>query len=395
MYLCDTRTGKLRGKLPTADRFNLRAFSPDGKLLATQTPGKGREFHIHLWDISALKKRQTLKTPPNIELSKAAFSWDGRRLAGIARRHGGGLGDIRFDLFVWEVASGKLISQQEDLRHLNEDTLTFSPDGQTLAVGSRDEVGVSLLDAATLKRKGAVKAAGESLLCWTLPPWFIRRMTAVGGVLLRLPVPLAALGRRTPLGSGRSEKKHDGCRRYGSRLVFSPNGETLACQEGAEIRLYDAASGRPLTSSARTPPSGLVLAVSPNGKIVVSGDSYGVVRLWDAATSKQLWMREGDGREVASCLFSADGKRLVSVSKADPSLLGGMAGVFFNETAGFQVWDVATGKALQRIKLRTLKRMVFCCTRSEYFRRWQTAGGVSWFAGWTISPPRGQSPPLG
>ena len=34
-------------------------------------------------------------------------------------RHGGGLGDIRFDLFLWDVASGKLIRQREDLRHLN------------------------------------------------------------------------------------------------------------------------------------------------------------------------------------------------------------------------------------------------------------------------------------
>ena len=84
VYLFDTSTGKERDQLPTADRLNLRAFSPDGKLLATQTAGKGREFHIHVWDVAALKKRQTLKTPPKVELSRAAFSWDGRRLAGIA-----------------------------------------------------------------------------------------------------------------------------------------------------------------------------------------------------------------------------------------------------------------------------------------------------------------------
>ncbi|MGH7221967.1 MAG: WD40 repeat domain-containing protein, partial [Gemmataceae bacterium] len=351
VYLCDTSTGKERGRLPSA-RLGLRAFSPDSKLLATQTPGKGSEFNIHVWDVAAFKKRQTLKTPPKVALSKAAFSWDGRWMAGIVRRRGGGLGEVWFDLFLWDAASGKLISQQVDLRHLNEDTLTFSPDGKTLAVACRSEVGVHLLEAPTLKQKALLKPPEKvSVLDFAAVAyspdgrWLAAsysdsqfRSPPSGGVLL-WDLDGEKKARRLPA-------------RYGSRLAFAPNGETLACEEGAAFRLYDAASGRPLHHRPGHNQAGLALAVSPDGKIVVSCDSYGVLRLWDAATSKQLRRLEGDGLKVAACLFSADGKRLVSVSKADHSLLGMMALVIFDETAAFQVWDVATGKALRRIELR-------------------------------------------
>ena len=96
------------------------------------------------------------------------------------------------------------------------------------------------------ERRG--KTAGESLLFGTLPPWLIRRTgTTAGRVLLRLPFRVTALGRACSSGIWHGQRKRGGCRRATDRrLVFSPNGETLACQEGTEIRLWDADSGRPL-----------------------------------------------------------------------------------------------------------------------------------------------------
>ncbi len=92
----------------------------------------------------------------------------------------------------------------------------------------------------------------------------------------------------------------------GSRLATSSFDHTL--------RLWDAATGRQL--HLLTGHSNLVMTVawSPDGSRLASGSDDKTVRLWDAATGRELHMMTGHSDRVMSVAWSPDGSRLASGS---------------------------------------------------------------------------------
>jgi WD40 repeat protein len=348
LHLCDTNTGKKWGRLPFDNIVGgfllVQTFSPDSKLLAVQTYGEGRTFNIRIWDVAAIKRRQTLKTPPDIRLSCVSFSGDGKRLAGIAEKGDGSgkLGAVLFDLFLWDVTTGKLIAKREDLRRMNADALAFSPNGKTLAVGERDEQGVWLLEADTLKEKTRLKPPGNAFLDTIDHLAFSPNGRWLAAAYDAVPLAPFQYGVLVWDLSGTKEPRRLPAR-YGSKLAFAPDGKTLACKDsaGSEIRLYDTASGRALHQRPGHDRPVRVLAASPDGQIIASVDSDSIVRLWDAATSKQLRMIEQQTCKITACLFTPDGKRVV--------VIGDMVGSF-GRNIEFQVWDAEADKCLRHVE---------------------------------------------
>ena len=70
------------------------------------------------------------------------------------------------------------------------------------------------------------------------------------------------------------------------------------------------------------------VAYSPDGRLLATGSSDHVVRLWEAATVKEVAAFQGHSDYVASVAFSPDGKLLASAS--------------FDGTA--RLWDAAAHK---------------------------------------------------
>jgi WD40 repeat protein len=79
------------------------------------------------------------------------------------------------------------------------------------------------------------------------------------------------------------------------------------------------------------------VAVSPDGRLVLSGGNDRVVRLWDRFTGKELRRLEGHTGAVLAVAFAADGRTALSGSS---QYRGGDHVI--------RLWDVDTGKELAR-----------------------------------------------
>src|SRR5262249_54023489 len=97
---------------------------------------------------------------------------------------------------------------------------------------------------------------------------------------------------------------------------------------------------------------------SPDGTRIASGGQDRVVRVWDAATGKQLWSKGGHARTISGVAFSADGRRLASASGGivRDVPLGHLAklklpGDQQKDVPDLKVWDAATGQELLSLSL--------------------------------------------
>jgi WD40 repeat protein len=112
------------------------AFSPDGKVLVTQTSRRteeaGRErweSSLWLWEAATGRALFDVRYPADIQA--AAFSPDGSVLAAAGPQA----------IVLWEVATGKMLSQFAG-PGVPVAMLRFAPDGRTLATGQADSTAV-------------------------------------------------------------------------------------------------------------------------------------------------------------------------------------------------------------------------------------------------------------
>ena len=129
--------------------------------------------------------------------------------------------------------------------------------------------------------------------------------------------------------------------------VWSPNGSAvLTGSNDGRLKVWDAASGRELLTL--TGHSGYVncCAWSPDGARLLSGSYDRTLKLWDAVSGKELLTLKGHSDSVDCCTWSPDGARLVSGS-SDNCL---------------KLWDATTGREL--LVLTGHSRAVNCCAWS-------------------------------
>jgi WD40 repeat protein len=118
-------------------------------------------------------------------------------------------------------------------------------------------------------------------------------------------------------------------------VAFSPNGELVASgsYDGA-LKLWDAASGKELRSMAAHRGEVFSLDFSPDGSRLVSGGYDHAIRLWEVSTGSL--QREFDGHRgwVSSVVFSQDGSRVLSAS----------------EDGTLGLWDADSGGRLESLE---------------------------------------------
>ena len=233
------------------------AYSPASQLLAV-----GDDGGAELWNTATGQASMPLRVGPG-GITAVAFSPDGRLLA-----TGDGDGTVQ----LWNPATGRQAGRAIDLGSEGTVDLAFSPRGTILAAAVQ----------------------GESPMLWDV----------ASGRAVALPFVGAAAQQVLS-------------------LAFSPDGKTLATggYDGT-VRLWNLATGRQTAPAIRAavpfqgdePTGGITaLAFSPDGKILVTVDSGGTVRLWNRATGRQVWqITNTETGNATSIAFSPDGSLLAT-----------------------------------------------------------------------------------
>lgn len=222
VILWDLMAGKQQERFSEGSPIYSVAFSFDGKTLA----GGGYKILI-LWDVGTQKVRARLKVPrPTIKA--VAFSPDNKLLA-----TGGSQGresDRRDEGVVqlWDVATGKELAVLEGHRYY-VNTLTFSPDGKTLAVGGggQKHPELKLWDVANKKERVSLQGHNE---------WINAVAFSPDGKIL------ASAGQDQTVKLWDVETGREGVTFRGHTsavlsVAFSPDGRTLASATNETVRI--------------------------------------------------------------------------------------------------------------------------------------------------------------
>src|SRR5262249_25544777 len=102
-------------------------------------------------------------------------------------------------------------------------------------------------------------------------------------------------------------------------LAVSPEGKTLATMHHT-VRLWETATGKERAQRLPQEPWG-EMAFSPDGRVLLVGDEEGTLRLYLAATGKELGRLRGHRSGITCLAFSPDGKTLASGSHDTTALL--------------------------------------------------------------------------
>jgi RNA polymerase sigma factor (sigma-70 family) len=280
------------------------ALSPDGKTVAVANGFNNdgafnpQAMAVQLWDADQLKKRGILpglKRPFPDVVGSLTFSPDGKTLA---------VGDST--LVLWDTATGKpkcrVPNQGSSLN-----AVAFSPDGKVVATVRADGL-MCIANAKTGKLQFATQA--HQILAVSSAAFADDGKTLVTGDYGGM-VKLWDAAKGKVRGS-RSLKGREAALIL---LVFAPNGKAAATATGSgTIQVWDLTTGKPRTTltgrSTRT--LATQLAFAPDGATLAVGTVDGSVTLWDLATQKELTTLKGNQGSIHRLTFSAQGNTLAN-----------------------------------------------------------------------------------
>jgi sugar lactone lactonase YvrE len=151
-------------------------------------------------------------------------------------------------------------------------------------------------------------------------------------------------------------------------LAVSPDGRTvLTGSRDNTARFWEVASGRELRRLVGLSDWVNAVAFSPDGRTVVTGSTHKAAQLWDAASGRELRKFTGHDEPVASVAFSPDGRIVATAS-------------LFRSA---RLWGAANGRELREFKGLTslVNAIAFSpdgrtvLTGSDDARLWETANG--------------------
>ncbi len=246
------------------------AFAPDGKTFAL---GDNRGL-VEIRDAATRSVLRTIEASPGFQVFSLVYGPKGKTLATASRNGHIGL---------WDLATGEALSSPSD-QDMPVLHVRFTPDGNTLIAATGD------FDQPKLEGR---------ILFWDV----------AGRWASTLPHPKGRV----------------------SALAVSPDGQTLATGSGDGIQTWS--MGRMLKTfslvpkddpvAKRTKPTLIaefknddwqvnVLAFSPDGRTLASGQNRGQVTLWDVAGNPSQTILGGRDAKITALAFAPDGNTIAS-----------------------------------------------------------------------------------
>jgi WD40 repeat protein len=341
--LYDAKTGHLIRAIGEAGDRSV-AFSPDGRRLAAG--GFHMDKLVGIYDPLTGNRIQSLAGHTEWEADACTFSPDGTMLAstGVDRQ-----------ILVWDLSTGHLRHRLAG-QPFRATTLVFSPDSATLACGG-DKV-VRLWDMTTGRLRQTLEGHREWVCTIAFSPdgasiasgscdWGFHR-----GHDWPRPEGSAPEVSEWRLWDAVSGEVKRAVKEPGQllSLAFAPDGSSLACGLGTEVRLYNLSSedaGRIVADHLAGVTS---VAFSPDGAAIISGSHDHTVKRTSVANGHVQWQAPGSFEQVNSVALStngsllatgsSDGRFALGVRKADSPGIG---------PGAVRLWNPRTGRLLQKL----------------------------------------------
>lgn len=333
------------------------AFFPGGGKVVTT----GFDTTIRIWDVS--KQTETLRLPTQQTIPLCVcVSPDGKTVAAGFRD-----GSVR----LFDANKGVEVHRLKGHSDRIID-IAFTPDGRHLLSGSYDRT-LRVWNTKTGKEIARATDKNHVFNALAVTPDG-RRVFAGGGVWkpdkevnkwtpeFDYAIRLWQLPKSVGPKDERDEKKLTIVHRFeGSHLkpvksvAVSPDGRhLLSAAYDKTVRLWEIETGREIRPFLGHTEALASVVFSPDGKLALSGGSDGTLRLWDIETGKLVRLFEGHTGWIRTVCFSPDGKYILSGSadySPEPE----------DRDRSLRLWDVNTGEQLLQFEgeTRSINAAVF------------------------------------
>jgi WD40 repeat protein len=263
---------------------------------------------------------------------------------------------------LWDIKTGRQVRRW--VRDSSLASIAFSHDGSRVLLGGNQKIFLI-----------SIQTGSEQVFTWKgVSPGAAFPATAMAVSLDDQQLVISTYGEAIlwDIATGEVSKRFKHSKNYVTDVAFSTDGKwVLTGSEDKNAYLWDVSTGRNVRQFKHKE-SVKSVAFSPNGRHVLTGMFQRGISLWDAETEKELWhLPKISGIALA---FSPDGTHVMTASGLRNPATGDLSptqfeGLEWPEDIAFsadskqvltgssdnkaRLWDVATGRELQRFEGRT------------------------------------------